>query len=39
MFEPIYSQDDLSEYKKKLEEYDMSFVTPKRIKQHSLDSD
>lgn len=39
MFKPMYSQDDLSEYKKKLEEYDMSFVAPKRIKQHSLDSD
>jgi hypothetical protein len=30
MFSPIYTQEDLLEYKKKLEEYDMSFVAPRR---------
>jgi hypothetical protein len=29
MFSPIYTREDLSEYKKKLEEYDMSFIFPK----------
>jgi hypothetical protein len=28
MFSPIYTHEDLLEYKKKLEEYDMSFVPP-----------
>jgi hypothetical protein len=28
MFSPIYTHEDLLEYKKKLEEYDMSFAPP-----------
>ena len=35
-FSPIYSQDDLSEYKKTLEEYDMSFISPRPYKKEDL---
>jgi hypothetical protein len=28
-FAPIYTREELAEYKKKLEEYDMSFVPPR----------
>lgn len=30
-FSPIYSHEELDEYKKKLEEFDMSFVPPRRF--------
>ena len=35
-FSPIYSQDDLSYYKNKLEEYDMSFISPRPYKKEDL---
>lgn len=30
-FSPIYTREELDEYKKRLEEYDMSFVPPRRF--------
>jgi hypothetical protein len=36
MFGPLYSQDDLSYYKNKLEEYDMSFISPRPYKKEDI---
>ena len=38
-FEPIYSREDLDGMKKKLAEFDMSFVPPKRVKFEPVDED
>jgi hypothetical protein len=35
-FSPIYTREDLLEYKKKLEEYDMSFIPPKPFVSSSI---